>query len=77
MIKVVLDANIFVSAVLKSHSSPARDFQLAEEGKVTLISSNDILSEVKAVLLYPKPLSSDRVSISTWDSNQQNQARQL
>ena len=54
MIKVVLDANIFVSAVLKSHSNPARVFQLAEEGKVTLISSKDILSEVRAVLLYPK-----------------------
>jgi putative PIN family toxin of toxin-antitoxin system len=54
MIRVVLDANIFVSTVLKSHSKPAKVFQLAKEGKVTLISSKDILSEVKAVLLYPK-----------------------
>ena len=54
MIKVVLDANIFVSTVLKSRSKPARIFELAEERKVTLISSEDILSEVRAVLLYPK-----------------------
>lgn len=54
MIKVVLDANVFVSTVLKSRSNPAKVFQLAEEGKVTLISSEDILSEVRAVLLYPK-----------------------
>ncbi len=54
MIRVVLDANIFVSTVLKSHSNPARVFQLAKEGKVILISSKDIFSEVEAVLLYPK-----------------------
>ena len=54
MIKVVLDANIFVSTVLKSRSNPAKVFQLAEEGKVILISSQDILSEVRAVLFYPK-----------------------
>ena len=54
MIRVVLDANIFVSTVLKSHSKPAKIFQLAKEGKVTLISSKDILSEIKTVLLYAK-----------------------
>lgn len=54
MIRVVLDANILVSTVLKSRSNPAKVFQLAKEGKVTLISSRDILAEVKAVLLYPK-----------------------
>jgi len=54
MIRVVLDANIFVSTILKSRSNPAQVFQLAEGGKVTLISSEEILSEVKAVLLYPK-----------------------
>ncbi len=31
MIRVVLDANIFVSTVLKSHSNPAKVFQLAKE----------------------------------------------
>jgi putative PIN family toxin of toxin-antitoxin system len=54
MIRVVLDANIFVSTVLKSHSNLAKVFQLAKEGKVTLISSKEILAEVKAVLLYAK-----------------------
>ena len=54
MIRVVLDANIFVSTVLKSHSKPANVFQLAREGKITLISSKEILAEVKTVLLYAK-----------------------
>ena len=54
MIRVVLDANIFVSTVLKSRSKPAKLLKLAEEGKIILILSEDILSEVRAVLLYPK-----------------------
>ena len=54
MIRVVLDANIFVSAVLKSRSIPAEVFQLARDRKITLISSKDILSEVRTALFYPK-----------------------
>jgi len=54
MLKVVLDANIFVSAVLKPHSNLAKIFELVKEGKIKLILSRDILSEIRAVLLYPK-----------------------
>jgi len=54
MLKVVLDANIFISAVLKPHSDLAKIFELVREGKIRLILSNDILSEIRAVLLYPK-----------------------
>jgi len=54
MLKVVLDANIFVSAVLKPHSDLAKIFELVKEGRIRIILSNDILSEIRAVLLYPK-----------------------
>jgi putative PIN family toxin of toxin-antitoxin system len=54
VLKVVLDANIFVSAVLKPHSDLAKIFELVREDKIKLILSEDILSEIKAVLLYPK-----------------------
>lgn len=54
MVKVVLDANIFVSAILKPHSDLAKIFELVKEDKVKLILSEDILSEIRAVLLYPK-----------------------
>jgi putative PIN family toxin of toxin-antitoxin system len=54
MLKVVLDANIFVSAVLKPHSDLAKIFELVREDKIKLILSEDILSEIRAVLLYPK-----------------------
>ena len=54
MLKIVVDANIFVSAVLKPHSDLAKIFELVKEDKIRLILSVDILSEIKAVLLYPK-----------------------
>jgi len=53
-LRVVLDANIFVSAVLKPQSDLANIFELIKEGKIQLILSGDILSEIRAVLSYPK-----------------------
>jgi len=53
-LRVVLDANIFVSAVLKPQSDLANIFDLVKEDKIKLILSGDILSEIRAVLLYPK-----------------------
>lgn len=54
MLKVVLDANIFVSAVLRPHSDLAKIIELVREDRIKLILSEDILSEIRAVLLYPK-----------------------
>lgn len=54
MMRVVLDANIFVSAVLKATGNPARIIELVKEEELKLIASPDILAEVKATLLYPK-----------------------
>ena len=54
MIKIVLDANIFVSAVIKSPSNPAGILELVKEREVILISSNEILSEIRTALLYPR-----------------------
>ena len=54
MIRVVLDANVFVSAVLKSSGNPARIMELVKKGKIKLLVSPDILAEVRAALLYPK-----------------------
>ena len=54
MLKVVLDANIFVSAVLKPHSDLAKIFELVREDKVKLLLSESILSKIRAVLLLGK-----------------------
>jgi len=54
VIRVVIDANQFVSALLKPASNPAEVVRMAQEGKIQLITSADIIEEIKAVLLYPK-----------------------
>jgi putative PIN family toxin of toxin-antitoxin system len=54
MIRVVLDANVYVSAVLKPSSNPGQIVDLVRRNAVHLIVSPDILAEVKAVLLYPR-----------------------
>lgn len=54
MIRVVIDANQFVSALLKPDSNPAWVLGLAREGKIQLIMSPAIVDEIRAVLLYPK-----------------------
>jgi hypothetical protein len=54
MLKVILDANIFVSAVLKPHSHLARIFEWVKEDKIRVVLSDGILSEIEAVLRYPK-----------------------
>ncbi|MBF0537207.1 MAG: putative toxin-antitoxin system toxin component, PIN family [Nitrospirae bacterium] len=53
MIRVVLDANVFVSAVLYPNSKPARIIRLAKEKKIQLALSRAILDEIERVLLYP------------------------
>lgn len=52
--KVVLDANQYVSAVLKPESKPAQLVQLALKKKVTILASEPILEEIERVLSYPK-----------------------
>jgi putative PIN family toxin of toxin-antitoxin system len=54
MIRAVIDANQFVSALLKPESNPADVLRLAREGKIQLVTSPDIVDEVRAVLLYLK-----------------------
>jgi uncharacterized protein len=52
--RVVLDANVLVSAVLNPSSNPGHILELVRQNAVQLLVSPDILAEVKAVLLYPR-----------------------
>jgi putative PIN family toxin of toxin-antitoxin system len=54
MIRVVIDANVFVSAILKPKSKPDKIIDLIKQGKLALALSHDILAEIRKVLLYPK-----------------------
>jgi putative PIN family toxin of toxin-antitoxin system len=54
MIRVVLDTNVFVSALLVPDSPPARILELALQGQLRLIISPAIIGEIGQVCHYPK-----------------------
>ncbi len=52
--KIVVDANIFASALLKPNSNPAKVIELVKQNRVELTISPAIIKEIKRILLYPK-----------------------
>jgi len=52
--RIVLDANQFVSAVLVPTGRPAQVLECWRVGDLELAVSEDILEEVRRVLLYPR-----------------------
>lgn len=52
--RVVLDANVLVSAILKPASNPGHILEPVRRNAVQPLVSPAILAEVKAVLLYPR-----------------------
>ncbi len=54
MIRVVVDANVFVSAVLSPGGIPAKIISAWREERFHLVISPQILKEIERVLRYPK-----------------------
>ena len=54
MIRIVLDTNLFVSALLKPGSTPDRIITMLREERVLLLISDAICDEIARVLFYPK-----------------------
>lgn len=54
MIRAVVDANVFVSAIIKPDSIPGTIIDLIGHGLVRLVISQKIIAEIRQVLLYPK-----------------------
>lgn len=54
MVRVVLDANQFISALLKPGSNSDAILRLVREEKVVLLLSEAICDEILRVLTYPK-----------------------
>lgn len=54
MIRIVLDTNLFVSAILKPGSNPDLILHLVKDEKVLLLMSDSICHEISRVLDYPK-----------------------
>jgi uncharacterized protein len=54
MIRAVVDADVFVSAIIKPDSIPGTIIDLIRHGLVRLVISQEIIAEIRQVLLYPK-----------------------
>ena len=54
MIRVVLDTNVFISAILTPHGPPAKILELALEGRFSIIISPAIIREIGLVFQYPR-----------------------
>lgn len=54
MIRAVLDANQFASALIKPGSNPAKVLDCLRENMFQLVISASIIDEIKRILLYPK-----------------------
>jgi putative PIN family toxin of toxin-antitoxin system len=52
--KIVLDTNVLVSALLKADGIPARILRAVWDGQLELLISAPLLEELAAVLEYPK-----------------------
>ncbi len=52
--KIVLDANLFASALIKPDSNPGKILDLVQQNQVELIISPSVIKEIKRILLYPK-----------------------
>jgi putative PIN family toxin of toxin-antitoxin system len=54
MLKIVLDTNVLVSALINPHGTPAQIIDYVFENKIRLFTSQPILEELERVLSYPK-----------------------
>ena len=52
--KIVIDANLFASGLIKPNSNPGKILRLVERNGVELILSPAIIKEIKRILLCPK-----------------------
>ena len=52
--RVVIDSNVMVSAMLSPHAPPAQVVRLAIQGEMGLLHDDRILAEYREVLLRPK-----------------------
>jgi len=61
-VKIVLDTNIFISGVISPKSNAGKVIQEWQKNSFEIITSLELLEEIKQVLKYPKIL-----KITNWD----------
>ena len=52
--KIVLDANIFASALIKPDSKPGKVLDLLRQMQIEIVLLAPIIKEIKRILIYPK-----------------------
>jgi putative PIN family toxin of toxin-antitoxin system len=69
-VRVVLDPNVIISALLSPAGAPARVLLAWQEGEFELIASQPLLAEVERALAYPKLAKrvekEDAVAVVSW-----------
>jgi putative PIN family toxin of toxin-antitoxin system len=53
-VKIVLDANLFASSLIKPDSNPGKILDMVRQKQIDLVLSPSIIKEIKRILLYPK-----------------------
>src|ERR1700704_3577623 len=51
--RIVVDTNVLISALLNNHSLPRTIFNLQQSGRFRIVISEEIVSEYRRVLAYP------------------------
>ncbi len=54
MLKIVVDTNLIVSAVITPHGKPARILELFRKNMIEIVISEEIVIEIQKVSNYPK-----------------------
>ena len=54
MLRIVLDTNVLISALLRKHTPPYQLYDAWRQGAFELITSNEQLSEISRVMSYEK-----------------------
>ncbi|MBC2715778.1 MAG: putative toxin-antitoxin system toxin component, PIN family [Desulfobacteraceae bacterium] len=52
--KIVVDANLFASGLIKPNSNPGKILDLIKHNQLELILSPSVIREIKRILLYPR-----------------------
>jgi putative PIN family toxin of toxin-antitoxin system len=73
MIRIVLDTNIIVSALLQPLGQPAQIFVLGISGSIQLCLSGNIYAEYEEVISRPRFRRSEEIIIRTPQANSREQ----
>ncbi|MFM7171568.1 MAG: putative toxin-antitoxin system toxin component, PIN family [Caldilinea sp.] len=60
--RIVLDTNVLISALISAKGAPAQVFDRWQAGELELVAAQEVLDELQRVLTYPRVRSRLRYS---------------